>query len=270
MIKINKKKEKLPLVSIIIPAYNHEKYIEKAILSVFDQSYTNIELIVINDGSSDSTLNVIQNLRKKFDFIICNQENQGQCKTLNKGIREYSSGEYIAILASDDFWDRRKTSLQMEKLINNKISELCFSQAIEFSQESRIAKKNIFPKNCISGNVLRKVFLSQHVPAGTILFKRSLYDKVGGFDENLEEEDWDFVIKCASMTKFSSVNKPLLFYRVHGNNHSLRDRKLIFQQKALVLAKHYQLVNPIYWYLCLTIHFIHDFLFPFFRRIRLK
>ncbi len=257
-------------MSIVIPAYNHAKYVEKSILSVINQSYPNIELIVINDGSKDSTLEVIQNLRKKVDFIICNQENMGQCKTLNRGIREYSKGEYIGILASDDFWAKEKISLQMEKLIDNKSSNFCFSQAVKFSKENKINNKNIFPKECLSGNALRRVFLSQHVPAGTILFKRSLYDEVGGFDENLKEEDWDFVIKCASLTNFTSVNKPLLFYRLHGNNYSLRKRNLIFQQKALVLAKHYQLVNPLYWYLCLTIHFIHDFLFPFFVRIRLR
>lgn len=270
MIKKNKKKEIFPLVSIVIPAYNHEKYIEKSILSVIKQSYPNIELIVINDGSSDSTLEVIKNLRKKFDFKICNQNNQGQCQALNRGIREYSKGEYIGILASDDFWAKEKISLQMKKLINNKNSDFCFSQAVKFSQDSEILNNRIFPKKCLSGNLLRRVFLSQHVPAGTILFKRSLYEDVGGFDENLEEEDWDFVIKCASLTQFTSVNKPLLFYRIHGNNYSLRNRKLIFQQKVLVLAKHYQLVNPLYWYLCLTIHFVHDFLFPFLVIIRLK
>jgi alpha-1,3-rhamnosyltransferase len=247
------------MVTVVMPCFNHAQYVERAVLSVLTQSFVNFELVVVDDGSKDDSINVLQKLQKKYDFILIVQDNRGVCKALNRAIREAASGDYIALLASDDFWHEDKLKLQLEMLEQHPESEFCFSQAIEFTDETNPSYGRLFPKKCLSGEVLNSVFLRQHVPAGTMLFSRRLYDQLGGFDENLKEEDWDFVIRSAAATSFCSVNKPLLYYRSHATNTmKTRKRSSIFHQKIKILAKNFDLVSPFRWYLSVSMHFFYD------------
>lgn len=249
----------LPLVSVILPSYNHSRYVAKAILSVLHQTYTRIQLIVIDDGSQDDSVACIRSLQRKFDFILKTQSNMGVCKTLNRAIRESATGDYIALIASDDFWHPEKLSLQMERILEFPDSEFCFSQAIEFVDETNPNYGRVFPRQCLTGKILNQVFVRQHVPAGTILFSKGLYDRLGGFDENLKEEDWDFVIRSAAATSFVAVDKPLLYYRAHAENTMrTRSRNLIFHQKCIILSKNYLLVSPQRWLFCILLHFFYD------------
>lgn len=245
----------LPLVSVIIPCYNHEKYIEQSILSVINQTYKNIELIVIDDGSKDNSSEIIKNMQKKFEFTFISQKNQGVCRTLNQGVL-LSKGKYIAIIASDDYWDTSKIQKQIEELKKNQNSEFCFTQAIEFDDFN---KKRIFPKRFKIGNVLNFVFIKDFVPAGSMMFSRKLFDRLKGFNENLQAEDWDFVIRSAANTEFCVVKEPLLYYRSHDSNTmKTTPRKEIFRQKALILLTNYNLVSPYIWLLSIFINFTHD------------
>ncbi len=246
------------LVSVIIPCYNHEKYVQQAVESVLEQTYRNIELIVIDDGSSDNSPSILSSLAKRYNFNLILQKNMGVCRTLNNAIR-LSKGQYIAMLASDDYWHLKKIEMQMLCLKQHPKSKFCYSQAVEF-EDSLKDKSFVFPKKPMSGRVLERVFLRQHVPAGTILFSRELYDYIGGFDENLEEEDWDFIIRCAAETEFCVVREPLLFYRSHDSNvMKTRPRMEIFRQKALLLSKNLHLVSPLIWLCAILVHFLHDY-----------
>lgn len=259
---MNQQIRKLPLISIIIPSYNHSQYVESATMSVYAQTYKKFQLIVIDDGSSDSSVQVLEGLRDRLGFTLLTQNNHGVCKTLNRAIKEEAHGEYIAVLASDDFWHSDKLRLQVDAINANPGSEFCFSQAFEFQNEDDLTLGRVFPKKCLSGNVLNSVFIRQHVPAGTMLFSRKLYDHLGGFDESLQEEDWDFVIRCAANTRFSSVDSPLLYYRSHQTNTmKTRVRSKVFHQKAKVLAKNFDLVNPWRWLLSISIHFFYDLVY---------
>jgi len=256
-----------PLVTVIIACYNHENYVEQAVMSVIAQSYLNVELVVIDDGSTDLSVKRLQALQVRFGFTLVCQANMGICSTLNRGIVDYASGSYIALLASDDFWHPDKLSLQIAKLDLVPDSEFCFSQAIEFTDECNLGAGKVFPRKCLSGNLVDKVFVRQHVPAGTMLFSRHLYDRLGGFDESLLEEDWDFVIRSAAVTAFVSVNTPLLYYRSHqSNTMKKRDRSAIFHQKAKILAKNFHLVSPWRYLFSIYIHFIHDIVLSRFLR----
>jgi alpha-1,3-rhamnosyltransferase len=257
----------LPLVTVIIPCYNHENYVERAVLSVLNQTYAKVELVVIDDGSQDASVVKLQSLQRCHPFQLICQENRGVCRTLNRGIRDFSKGDYIALLASDDFWRTDKLQLQMAELSRHPESEFCFSQALEFVDESTAVGGLVFPGKCLSGNVVNQVFVRQHVPAGTMLFSRALFDRLGGFDETLKEEDWDFVIRSAAATPFSSVNAPLLYYRSHSENTmKTRSRAAIFHQKAKILAKNFDLVSPWRWLFAVFLHFAHDILLCRFRR----
>jgi len=248
---------KTPLVSVIVPCYNHEKYVKKALNSVLEQTYENIELIVIDDGSKDASVVVLKELQKLHGFQLECQANMGVCKTLNKAVR-MSNGKYVAILASDDYWDITKIEKQVALLEQSSNSEFCFTQALEFDSESG-NKLRIFPQNPLSGNILKNVFFRQHVPAGSIMFTRELFNSLGGFDEALKEEDWDFVIRSASKTDFVSIKEALFYYRSHATNiMKTRGRKEIFKQKVLLLTKNFDLVSPFRWYMSISIHFMYD------------
>ena len=249
----------LPLISVIIPCYNHAKYVDRAVMSVYAQNFQKIQLIVIDDGSSDTSVQVLEGLRDRLGFTLLTQQNQGVCKSLNRAIKEAAVGEYIALLASDDFWHPDKLRLQFDALKANPDSSFCFSQAFEFTDENNLTIGKLFPKRCLSGQVLNSVFIRQHVPAGTMVFSRQLYDQLGGFDENLKEEDWDFVIRSAAATSFCSVEKPLLYYRSHvTNTMKTRKRSSIFHQKVKIFAKNFDLVSPFRWYFSVSMHFFHD------------
>lgn len=248
-----------PLVTTIIPCYNHATYVARAVSSVLDQDHPAMQLVVIDDGSTDASLEVLEALAQKRPFEVVRQENRGICRTLNRAVREFARGEWIAVLASDDFWRPDKIRLQLEALRKAPGTRFCFSQAREFHDEALAEKGRVFPSTVREGQVLDRVFVRQHVPAGTMMFARALFDELGGFDENLREEDWDFVIRSAAASPFCAVAEPLLYYRAHPNN-TMRtvSRRRIFQQKAMILSKNMHLVAPWRWLLAISYHFAHD------------
>lgn len=256
-----------PLVTVIIPCYNHAQFVAKAIDSVLAQDYPAVQLIVIDDGSSDNSVEVLKGLAKTLPFELVCQENRGVCRTLNRGVREFARGEWIAGLASDDFWRTDKIRLQIEALGNAPGTRFCFSQAREFADEATAERGRVFPRKVRQGEILNRVFLRQHVPAGTMIFARSLFDELGGFDETLREEDWDFVIRSAAASPFCAVEEPLLYYRAHpGNTMRATNRRRIFQQKAMLLSKNMALVSPLRWLSAILFHFAHDIGLSMIRR----
>src|SRR5574344_1018426 len=118
-----------PLVSVVIPAYNHEKYVKEAIYSIINQTYEKIELIIVDDGSKDSTWEKINELKedclKRFRNVIFeSQENKGSCDTLNH-LLDLAKGEYIYLIASDDIAKPNAIEKEVEFLINNADYALC-------------------------------------------------------------------------------------------------------------------------------------------------
>src|SRR5690606_4809784 len=148
------------------------------------QTYKNIELIVIDDGSKDNSCEVIRRLSENHGFTFVKQENSGVCKTLNRGVFEFSNGSYIAVLASDDYWALDKIEKQMSLILAAEGSDFCYTQALEFDSDSG-KQLRVFPKKPKVGKVLNNVFVSQHVPAGSILFSSRLFHEMNGFDESL-------------------------------------------------------------------------------------
>jgi alpha-1,3-rhamnosyltransferase len=247
------------LVTAVIPSYNHRDYIGAAIESVVSQTHPRMQLIVIDDGSTDGSVALLEQLAGRHGFELLTQENGGVCRALNRAIRERARGEYIALLGSDDLWAPDKIELQLQRLRADPGAELCFSQAISFERSPQQTRGKPFPARPREGRVVGRVVLRQHVPAGTMLFSRRLYDALGGFDERLREEDWDFVIRAAARTRFVAVQRPLLYYRTHARNTMrTRPRPEIFHQKMLILAKNFDVVPPARWLLSVGVHFLHD------------
>lgn len=252
--------EIIPTVSVIIPSYNHVNYIEQAISSVLEQepgSYK-IDLIVIDDGSSDGSVEAIEAIRVAtsgaFRFIA--KQNEGLCKTLNRAIRDYACGDYVAILASDDMWDLSKVRRQLDCLLANPACRLTYCNATTFGPDhiSRPAQRVQF-----SGSVKHFLTLYNFIPAGTVMYQRRLFDQIGGYDENgLKLEDWDFLLRAADATKFCYLKDALLDYRIHENSAMARMRAngTLFDEKLRVMQKNKRILNPFLRVLSLCVHYI--------------
>jgi len=239
-----------PLVSVIIPAYNHEMYIEEALQSVIDQTYKNIELIVIDDGSTDRTAEIIENFRKKnqdknIQFI--KKQNEGICKTLNRGL-VLATGDYVAFLASDDKWIENKIDEQVAFMENNKNIGLVCSDAYftKFNQDTNLKWSNYkagmdqyFKKGIQNCNMHEVLLARPLLCAVTVMLRRSIFNEVDYFDEKLRSEDTDMWLRVARKYPIGYINQPLVYYRMHGTNISNNNLKLI-RGLLRIIRKHFR------------------------------
>ena len=223
--------ENCPLVTVIIPAYNHELYIEEAMQSVVNQTYKNIELIIINDGSTDGTEQVITefiNNNPNYNIQFVSKSNEGICRTLNRGL-ELADGSYVALLASDDYWAPERIEKQVSFMERNVNIGLVFSDHyfVRYNEVTDIKATDYKPqtrksfKNCIQNeNIYEKLLIENIIPALTVLIRKECLDKLGGFDNNLSAEDYDMWLRIAKEYPIAFIDEPLAYYRVHDKNLS--------------------------------------------------
>lgn len=224
-----------PLVSVIIPAYNHEKYIHYCLDSIIAQTYDNIELIILNDGSSDNTnakiLQYESKLKKRFkNYIYINKLNEGICKTLNLGLK-LAKGDYIKTFASDDEMEITLIEKEVEYFNQNEKIGMIYTDGYQVKSEGDLIKncdyseKNLFSKNMkfLEGDLL-SYFVGNifAVPSPTTMITRRCYKVVGNYDENLKCEDPDMYLRIAMKFHIGSIKIPLVFHRIHSNNSGQR------------------------------------------------
>jgi glycosyltransferase involved in cell wall biosynthesis len=213
-------KSMYPLVTVIIPAYNSGVYLKEAVESALGQDYPNLEVIVIDDGSTDHSLSLLTPYLNRI-FIITS-ENFGAASARNLGILA-SSGEYLAFLDSDDKWIANKISLQMQKMLDDNL-DLVYCAGQEFSVEMSLGTIHspVFEGNCYQ---YYKKYPSRDIvaigPSGSIL-KKSLLHKSGIFDTRIPppSEDWDFFRRYSQHAKFGYCTDVLVLRRIHENNIS--------------------------------------------------
>jgi len=212
-----------PLVTVAMSSYNHEDYVEEAILSIINQTYKNIELIVIDDGSKDRTRDILSELQKQYGFFLEFHENQGICKTLNKAINQYANGKYIDFLASDDIMMPNKIEKQLKFFEENPEYDMVFGKVHMIDANGKIIENfKIFepfdePVKYISFDMLID---NNRIPAPSIMMRRSIWDKCGGYDENMIIEDFDLSLKIAHNGKIAYLDDYFAYYRWHGQNLS--------------------------------------------------
>lgn len=208
-----------PKVSVIIPNYNYAKYIAKAIESVLSQTYQNLEIIVVDDGSKDDSLKVLETFGDKIR-VVC-QKKQGVSSARNHGVA-VSSGEYVAFLDADDLWHQEKLQKQLDVFAEDNQIGLVHCQLREFNTETgdTIHLHLEGEKGWVADEILlfeKPVIIG---PGSSILMIREAFDAVGGFDTTLKKasEDWDFCYRVARKYKVGFLREILVEYRNHGNN----------------------------------------------------
>lgn len=198
-----------PLVSVIVPTFNRERFINAAIDSVLAQTYRHFELIVVDDGSTDTTPDL---LAAYGDAVrVIRQPNQGVSAARNTGIRA-SQGEYIALLDSDDYWKREKLACQIDFFSTHPDAGICQTEEIWIRNGVRVNPKKKHRK--YSGMIFEKTLPLCLVSPSAVMIRKSLLDEVGLFDTRLPAcEDYDLWLRIAWKHPVHLIDTPLIVKR---------------------------------------------------------
>lgn len=229
-----------PKVSIIMPCYNSEKYIEKAIQSVLDQTYRNFELIIIDDDSTDKTWKIIEQYAKKDFRVICTKKDEnekGISKSMNKGI-EMARGKYITRMDSDDIIIPEKIFRQVQFLDKNEEYGVCSVNIAMMDNLGNIYNENVYPEQKVPSEW---TFLwTNPVPNAPCMYRASIIkDNNITFSDLKTAEDYDFLEKLITKTKVYMINLPLYYYRYNEKSTYNKNRKETFKNSLKISEKYY-------------------------------
>ncbi len=233
--RLNINAEGIPeLVSVIIPVYNHERYVSYSIQSVLQQTYKNIELIVIDDGSTDGSAKVIRDLLQNHCFTFLARANKGLSATINEGI-QLSHGEYICILASDDIYKHHKIKMQVDYLDNNQEYAMCCSLAETIDKNGTLLPQIIGYNNSETLK-FNRLIENNSITGVTVMLRRSVFESIGLFDVMLSVEDWDMWLRVSEKLKIGYIPEVVACYRIHDTNQS-SNQLLLIDQGLKILNK---------------------------------
>lgn len=234
--------KELLLVSVVVPCYNHEKYVKETIESIINQTYKNIELIVIDDGSKDGSVKVIQELADRYGFTFIHRPNKGLTKTLNEGVH-LASGDFIAFVASDDYWDITKIEKQVESFNKNDKIVMSFTEGYEINQFSEINGVVKYTESRKTFYNFQEILLYASLPSASIMVRKEELLKVGGFSEDLKVEDLDIWLKLLKDGGLAEVlHEKLMYYRIHDNNTHANDL-MITREHFKIISRYLYLVD---------------------------
>ncbi len=233
---MTKQSELLPLISVRIPAYNHEQFIVETLDSVRMQSYPNKEIVIIDDGSTDNTAGKIKDWIKKYRNKIPvnfkSRENKGVSATINELIK-MSRGDFLVGLASDDKLLPESLFLRYKYLKSNpnKMAVFGDSQVIDSNgnilYESGLSDlHSADKKNFLNDHSLKvEIITNWSVTGSVIMMRKSLHNKMR-YNETLQIEDRDFYLKMVSQNLLGFIDYPVSAYRLHNNNTCMNKRNL--------------------------------------------
>lgn len=257
-----------PLVSVLIPAYNHENYIQETIESIINQTYPNIELIILDDGSKDKTWEKITELKPKCEnrFVKIHfetKQNEGTCITLNK-LLKLSSGEFVYIIASDDLAKPQAIEKEVKFLQDNpdyalaigdneyvdSMGKQIFRTQKAFTSNIKNAKYKTV-KEFLSSKLkidflsddfgsYKTLYKENYIPNG-YLIRKNIFETIGNFTKNAPLEDFWLMLQISKYKKMKYIDEILFSYRIHDTNtigNSTRMRELTtktrnYEQKLL-------------------------------------
>ena len=206
-----------PLISVIMPTYNNGKYIKQAIESIYAQNYDNIEIIVVDDGSTDNTKEILKEYKNIKYFYI---RHKGIPFARNLAI-ENSNGEYIAFCDSDDYWLPEKINTQIQYFKEHPDCEIVFTSLENFFEDENLKKdkRALKEKNF---ELINKYYLP------TCLIKKQLFDKIGVFKQDFQTgEDTEFLYRISTngISIKNLITRKFYMRRLHGNNITLTKTK---------------------------------------------
>lgn len=218
------------LVSVIIPYYNDEKYIERCLQSVLDQSYSNIEIILIDDGSQEILENVLYRFKDERIKIYRNKENKGIVFCLNKAIR-LSQGKYIARLDADDFMHKDRIMQQVDFLEQNHQYAVVGSNHILIDEQENILRYVSFPEE--NKEILFYKYFFNPISHPTTLFRATIFNEFQYDEEYLYCEDYLLWFRISEKYKIANIPQYTTYFRLHSESVSSKNKEI--QQENMLL-----------------------------------
>jgi glycosyltransferase involved in cell wall biosynthesis len=224
-----------PSVSVVIPNYNYGRFLPEAVESVLAQTYPCEEIIVVDDGSTDDSLEILKIYEERRGVKVIRQKNRGVGAARNAGARA-STGDLIAFLDADDIWFPAKVEKQTSIFQGDEKIGLVSCAMQEFDTDGQII--NYYQSNqegWVSSSIV--AFETELVVSGSaIMVRRFFFDEVNGFDERKElhpSEDWEFFYRISRVSKIGFSKEVLVHYRNHGDNGHLKVPRF---ERAMLLA----------------------------------
>lgn len=248
-----------PLVSILIPCYNHELFLDDCIGSIINQDYENIEFFICDDVSPDNSFAVIKSweekLKERFSSVVImkNEENLGVTKNINRMLA-LSKGEYIKVLASDDALAPDAISNMVEFLETNKETDILIVNGHLVKEEERYPNFNLEGKiyneapDFSENGFLERIGRCNNISAPAAFLRKKVFEVYGFYDENIKVEDFEFWLRVFKdkKAKIDFLDKALIYYRINANSMSSstnnktieKRRKLLFDAEIQSLYKY--------------------------------
>ncbi len=233
----------MPKVSVVIPTYNRGRYISSTIDSVLRQTFNDLEVIVVDDGSTDDTRDQLEKYNSRIKVI--HQKNSERAFSRNTGVAN-STGKYIAFLDSDDLWLEDKLEKQVEILDESPDTVLVFGQSQRINAENERIETAKRQTKGESGNVFEKLLLRNFIVSATPLLRREGFETTSGFQtQYIPYEDWEFWLRFSLLGKFHFIPEPLAKYRIHPEQSVKLARAEKIEEVTLALLNDSFKLKPI-------------------------
>lgn len=220
-----------PTISVVMPVYNAEKYLEEAVRSVLNQTFTDFEFIIVDDASTDDSLKLLKTFKDDRIKVLQNKNNKGITKSLNKGLR-HARGEFIARMDADDICMPKRFEKQMEALEG---FDICGSHIVFINEKGEETGKREYDVS----NLDETILLENPLAHPTVMFRQECIDEVGLYDKRFSSsQDYDLWLRFyANEYKFTVVNEALLKYRIHSKQEKYQHTKRTIQGVIAIKRK---------------------------------
>ncbi|MFW5812945.1 MAG: glycosyltransferase family 2 protein [Fibrobacterota bacterium] len=228
-------------LSVLVQCYNHEPYLEEAVRSVYAQDLTGTEVIVVDDGSSDNSAELLKRLHEELGFELILQQNRGFIPTLNELLQK-ARGEYLCLLAGDDFYPEGKFSQQVEYLDSHPECSVLLGNSLVVGSDSKVLRKQnqLFVIENDRELSFEEVFLGhRRVGGASSMFRKSALQEINAFPPDVLVEDlWAWLKLLSGGHRIVWLNRNWAYYRLHDSN--INQRSLLMQEKILEILEEYR------------------------------
>lgn len=221
-----------PRVTVVMPVYNGEPFLIESLESVFQQTFQDFELIVVDDGSTDATHSILEAYADRLTVI--HQKNAGHAAARNAALK-IAQGDWIAMIDADDIWHPAKLKEQLD-LAEAASADVIYTAARNFEDSARVDNITFGDCKCPAGDVFRDLLLDNFITHSSVLLRKDAVIAVGGYDETLKTTcDWDLWLRMsASGSDFAGVQQPLTSYRWRSTSWSRNHERTCKDRLAVV------------------------------------
>lgn len=209
------KDELNPLITVIVPSYNHRRYITECLNSIKNQTYHNFQWIVVDDGSKDGSQDFLKEKQEEYGYELYLQKNKGVSATLTDMIKNHAKGKYIACCASDDKWLPEKLQIQIDYMENHPECAMCFGRTYSMDENSRITgEDNEFVRYYRGGKVFDDIITQRFHPPVNYMIRRDVLAAIGFFPQGVIAEDFYMNCKISHDYELGYIPRFLGYYRI--------------------------------------------------------